>query len=95
MGVDSFASEVGSLAKHGGVLAAHARVKVVLADTLHHVGRGAVEEMPLAQKPVHLGETTRHVFLLPVRQREREIVCYSLVFIIVRMHFIHLLSLYT
>lgn len=54
MGVEGPASEVGALAEHGGVLAADARVKVVLADAVHNVGRGAVEEVALAQQPVHL-----------------------------------------
>lgn len=54
VGVDGLAGEVGALAEHGGVLAADARVEVVLADALHHVGRGAVEEVALAQQPVHL-----------------------------------------
>lgn len=54
MRVDGLASEVGALAEHGGVLPAHPRVKVVLADPLHSVGRGAVEEVALAEHPVHL-----------------------------------------
>lgn len=54
MGVDSLAGKVGALAKHGGVFAADPRVKVVLADALHHVGGGAVEKVALAQQPVHL-----------------------------------------
>lgn len=54
VGVEGPASKVGALAEHGSVLAADARVKVVLADTLHHIGRGAVEEVALTQQPVHL-----------------------------------------
>lgn len=49
VGVDGLAGEVGALAKHGGVFSANPRVKVVLADALHHVGRGAVEQVALAQ----------------------------------------------
>lgn len=54
VGVDSFPGKVGALAEHGGVFAADAGVKVVFADALHHVSRGAVEEVTLAQQPVHL-----------------------------------------
>lgn len=54
MGVDSLACKVGALAKHGGVFATDSGVKIVLADALHHVGRGAVEEVAFAQEPVHL-----------------------------------------
>lgn len=63
--VDGLACEVGALAEHGGVLPAHPRVEVVLADSLHGVGRGAVEEVALAEQPVHLGHAPRHVLLLP------------------------------
>lgn len=69
--VDGLAGEVGALSEHGGVLAADARVEVVLADALHHVGRGAVEEVALAEEPVHLGHAARHILLLPVRGRQR------------------------
>lgn len=63
--VDGLACEVGALAEHGGVLPAYARVEVVLADALHGVGRGAVEEVALAEQPVHLRHAPRHVLLLP------------------------------
>lgn len=66
VGVNSLASEVGTLSEHGGVLATDARVEVVLADALHHVGGGAVEEVALAQQAVHFRHTPRHVLLLPV-----------------------------
>lgn len=72
VGVDSLAGKVGALAKHGGVFAADSRVEVVLADALHHVGRGAVEEVALAQQPVHLRHTPRHVLLLPVGAQKAE-----------------------
>lgn len=71
MRVDGLAGEVGALSEHGGVLAADTRVEVVLADALHHVGRGAVEEVALAEEPVHLGHAPRHILLLPVRGRQR------------------------
>lgn len=67
VGVNSLASKVGALAKHGGVLSTDTRVEVVLADALHNIGRGAVEEVALAQKSVHLWHSPRHVFFLPVR----------------------------
>lgn len=70
VGVDGLACKVGALAKHGGMFAADARVKVVLADAFHDVGRGTVEEVPLTQQPVHLWQTPRHVLLLPVREGE-------------------------
>lgn len=54
VGVDGLAGKVGALAKHGGVFATDSWVKVVLADALHHVGRGPVKEVALAQQPVHL-----------------------------------------
>lgn len=66
VGVNRFASKVGTLAKHGGVFPADARVEVVLADALHHVGWGAVEEVALAQQAVHFRHTPWHVLLLPV-----------------------------
>lgn len=66
VGVDSLAGKVGALAEHGGVLAADSGVEVVLADALHHVCRGAMEEVALAQQPVHLRHAARHVLLLPV-----------------------------
>lgn len=72
VGVDGLAGEVGALAEHGGMFAADSGVEVVLADALHHVGRGAVKEVALAQQPVHLRHTPGHVLLLPVRaQRGR------------------------
>lgn len=70
MRVHGLTGKVAALAEHGGVLAAHARVEVVLADALHHVLRGAVEQVPLVQEPVHLRHVPRHVLLLPVRRRE-------------------------
>lgn len=66
VGVDGLASEVGALAEHGGVFAADPRVEVVLADAVHHVSRGTVEEMPLAQHAVQIGQAPGHVLLLPV-----------------------------
>lgn len=66
VGVDSLAGKVGTLAKHGGVLAANPGIEVVLADAVNHVGRGAVEEVTLAQEAVHLRQAARHVLLLPV-----------------------------
>lgn len=66
MRVDSFTGKVGSLSEHGGVFATDSGVEVVLADALHHVGRGAVEEVTLAQLPVPLRHAPRHVLLLPV-----------------------------
>lgn len=38
VGIDSLPSKVGTLPKHGGVFAADARVKVVLADAIYYVG---------------------------------------------------------
>ena len=54
VGVDTFPGKVRALAKHGGVFAADAWVKVVFADALHHVSRGAMEQVTLTQHPVHL-----------------------------------------
>lgn len=45
--VHGLTGKVAALAKHGGVFAAHTRVKVVLADAVHHVLRRAVEEVAL------------------------------------------------
>lgn len=70
--VDSFTGKVGSLSEHGGVFATDSGVEVVLADALHHVGRGAVEEVTLAQLPVPLRHTPRHVLLLPVGAEEEK-----------------------
>lgn len=69
VGIDGLACEVGALAEHGGVLAAHPRVKIVLADAFDDVCRGAVEEVALAQQTVHLGHPPRHVLLLPVGEK--------------------------
>lgn len=54
MGVHGLPGKVGALAEHGGVFAADSWVEVVLADSLHHIGRGAMEEVALAQETVHL-----------------------------------------
>lgn len=54
VGVNSLTGEVGALAEHGGVFSADSRVKVVLADAVHHIRRGAVEEVALTEQPVHL-----------------------------------------
>lgn len=69
--VDSFAGKVGSLAKHRGVFATDSGVEVVLADALHHVGRGAVEEVTLAHLPVPLWQAPGHVLLLPVEAEQQ------------------------
>lgn len=71
MGITRFAGEVAALSEHGGVLPAHPRVEVVLADPVHHVLGGAVEQMPLVHDPVEPRHLFGHVFLFPGRENGR------------------------
>lgn len=52
MGIARLSGKVTALSKHGGMLPTDARVEVVLADSIHHVLGGAVEQMPFVHYPV-------------------------------------------
>lgn len=69
MGVTGLPGKVAALAEHGGMLPTDARVEVVLADPIHHVLGGAVEQMPFIHYPVQPAHLFGHVFLFPGREK--------------------------
>jgi len=65
MGIARLSGKVTALSEHGGVLPADTRVEVVLADTVHHILGGAVEQMPFIHYPVKPSHFLGHIFLFP------------------------------
>lgn len=77
MGIARLSGKVTALSEHGGVLPADTRVEVVLADPVHHVLGGAMEQMPFVHYPVEASHFFGHILLFPFIFLPKKLILHS------------------